>query len=151
MNETTQHNARCFCGEVQFTLSGEPQAMAYCHCDSCRHWSAGPVSAFTLWLPDALQITQGASNTAAFDQNPGSNDHTVVSIRKWCTVCGGHLFTEHPTMGLIDVPAVVIRDFDFQPGFHVHYQETVQPMRDGLAKFKDLPAEAGGCGEELLE
>lgn len=31
--------------------------MGYCHCESCRHWSAGPVNAFTLWKPEALQIT----------------------------------------------------------------------------------------------
>ena len=46
MNEVTDYKGGCFCGSVQFTLSGEPEAMAYCHCDSCRHWSAGPVSAF---------------------------------------------------------------------------------------------------------
>lgn len=40
---------RCFCGEVQFEVSGQPAAMGYCHCGSCRLWSAGPVNAFTLW------------------------------------------------------------------------------------------------------
>ena len=54
-------------------------------------------------------------------------------------------------MGLIDVPSAVISTFAFKPAFHVHYQETVQPMQDGLPKFKDLPAEAGGTGEELAE
>ena len=54
-------------------------------------------------------------------------------------------------MGLIDVPAAVIRDFMFEPGFHVHYQESVHPMRDGLPKFKDLPEAAGGSGEKLPE
>ena len=57
MNQVTDYKGGCFCGSVQFTLSGEPEAMAYCHCDSCRHWSAGPVSAFTLWKPDTMQIT----------------------------------------------------------------------------------------------
>lgn len=52
-------------------------------------------------------------------------------------------------MGLVDVPAVVIKKLDFKPGFHVHYQETVHQMKDGLTKFKDLPAEAGGSGVEL--
>jgi hypothetical protein len=26
-----------------------------------------------------------------------------MSFRKWRTVCGGHLFAEHPTLKLIDV------------------------------------------------
>ncbi|MCB1868037.1 MAG: GFA family protein [Gammaproteobacteria bacterium] len=151
MNKNSQHTGSCFCGAVKFTLHAEPEAMAYCHCNSCRHWSAGPVSAFTLWKPDALQVTQGEENIALFDKNPGTSDETVVSERKWCRICGGHVFTDHPTMGLIDVPAVVIEDFDFKPGFHVHYQETVHHIKDGLPKFKDLPKEAGGSGEQLPE
>ena len=37
----------------------------------------------------------------------------------------------------------------FKPGVHVHYQETVLPMKDGLPKMKDLPAEMGGSGTTL--
>lgn len=151
MSENNTYEASCFCGDVKFTLTGDPQAMAYCHCDSCRHWSAGPVSAFTLWTPESLQVTQGEQHIAGFDKNPGSDDDTVVSKRKWCNHCGGHLFTEHPTMGLIDVPAVVIDKLNFTPGFHVHYQETVHHIKDGLPKFKDLPEEAGGSGMQLEE
>ena len=151
MNNSSSHKAGCFCGAVQFTLTGEPEAMAYCHCDSCRHWSAGQVTAFTLWKPENVQITQGAEQVGMFDGNPKSGDETVVSQRRWCKKCGGHLFTDHPTMGLIDVPAVVIQDFAFEPGFHVHYQESVHHIKDGLPKFRDLPKEAGGSGIELPE
>jgi len=151
MNDSTTYKASCFCGDVQFELNGAPEAMAYCHCNSCRQWSAGPISAFTLWKPENVKITQGADNVGRFDKNPGTDNKTIVSIRKWCKSCGGHLFTDHPTMGLIDVPAVVIKNLDFKPGFHVHYQETVLHMKDELSKFKDLPAEAGGSGEELPE
>jgi len=35
--------------------------------------------------------------------------------------------------------------------FHVHYQESVHEMKDGLPKFKDLPIDAGGTGTELTE
>ena len=149
MNNLTNYKGRCFCGDVQFSLRGKPEAMAYCHCYSCRHWSGGPVSAFTLWKPETVEITQGKDKIAVFDKNPGTDNETTVSKRTWCKSCGGHIYTEHPTMGLIDVPAVVIEDFTFKPGFHVHYQETVHPMQDDLPKFKDLPSEAGGSGEEL--
>lgn len=151
MNKTANYQGGCFCGAVQFNLNYAPEAMAYCHCDSCRHWSAGPVSAFTLWKPEALQITHGQENIATFNGNPGGDNEAVVSDRKWCKCCGGHLFTDHPTMGVIDVPAAVIKNFSFEPAFHVHYQESTHPIRDGLPKFKDLPKEAGGSGELLPE
>jgi len=151
MNKKNKYQGRCFCGDVQFTLNGEPEAMAYCHCDSCRKWSAGPVSAFTLWKPNTVKITKGLDSIAGFDKNPLSGDKAVVSNRVWCKTCGGHVYTDHPTMGLIDVPAVVIDNLEFIPGFHVHYQETVHAIKDGLPKFRDLPKEAGGSGIELCE
>ena len=46
------HKGECFCGAVHVEVSGEPEAMGYCHCQSCRSWSAAPVNAFTLWKPD---------------------------------------------------------------------------------------------------
>jgi len=151
MSKQNEYKASCFCGDVEFTLNGEPELMAYCHCDSCRRWSAGPLSAFSLWKPENIHFTKGQDKIASYNGNPGSDHEGVVSIRQWCTSCGGHVFTDHPTMGLFDVPAAIIKNLSFKPGFHVHYQESVQPLADGLPKFKDLPKEAGGSGEELRE
>ncbi len=144
MSNKELYKGSCFCGAVEFTVSGEPAGMGYCHCDSCRHWSAGPVNAFTLWSPEAVKITQGADNIGTYNKTPQSS-------RKWCKTCGGHLLTEHPEMGLIDVYAAVLPQLPFQPGVHVHYQESVLHVRDGLPKMKDLPAEMGGSGDTLAE
>ncbi len=138
------YQGQCFCGAVKFTLTGEPAAMGYCHCESCRAWSAGPVNAFTLWNPDALKITQGADQIGTFAKTPASE-------RQWCKACGGHLFTRHPAWNLVDVYAAVIPAFPFKPGVHVHYQETRLRMHDGLPKMKDVPAEMGGSGVALAE
>ena len=144
MNIEQQYQASCFCGAVKFSVSTQPILMAYCHCDSCRHWSAGPVSAFTLWKPETLTVTQGEDQIDSYKKTPGS-------VRKWCRTCGGHLFTEHPEMCVIDVPAAVIPELSFKPALHVHYQESVQPIAAGLPKMKDLPAEAGGSGDLIPE
>ena len=144
MSNDSTYQGACFCGAVQFTVAGKPAAMGYCHCDSCRTWSAGPVNAFTLWKPEALRVTRGADKIASFAKTPNSQ-------RKWCKACGGHLFTEHPRWELIDVYAALIKDFPYQPGVHVHYQETRLPMRDGLPKMKDLPGEMGGSGVALAD
>ena len=61
--------------------------------------------------------------------------------------CCGHLMTTHPTLGLVDVFAATLPTLEFKPGVHVNYAETVLPMRDGLPKLKDFPAELGGSGE----
>ena len=138
------HKGTCFCGAVAFELTGEPAAMGYCHCESCRHWSAGPINAFTLWPPDSLRITKGESNIGVYHK-------TDRSLRKWCKTCGGHLFTDHPQWKLVDVYAAVIPTLKFKPALHVHYQETVLPVKDALPKQKDIPKEMGGSGQLVAE
>ncbi|RTR33290.1 GFA family protein [Shewanella atlantica] len=144
MSAKPSFQGSCFCGAVQFTVTGTPNGMGYCHCESCRKWSAGPVNAFTLWDPEAINITAGADKISSFNKTPGST-------RKWCRECGGHILTEHPTMNLVDVFAASIPSLKFEPGIHVHYQESVLPIKDGLPKMKDMPSEAGGSGETMPE
>lgn len=37
------------------------------------------------------------------------------NLQQDCTQCGGHVFTDHPGVGLIDVYAAVIDDFPYEP------------------------------------
>ncbi|MFY9971271.1 MAG: GFA family protein [Roseiarcus sp.] len=138
------YKGRCFCGAVEIEVSGAPEGMGYCHCNSCRSWSAGPVNAFTLWKPEAVRVTAGADQVAMFQK-------TELSQRQYCRTCGGHIMTNHPTLGMVDVYAATLPMLKFDPGLHVNYAETVLPIRDGLPKFKDFPADFGGSGELIPE
>ena len=138
------YKGSCFCGAVEFTVSGEPAAMGYCHCESCRHWSAGPVNAFSLWPPEAVKVTKGADNIGTYNKTP-------MSFRKWCKICGGHLFNDHPTLKLTDVFVAMIPGLEFQPAVHVNYQECALRLKDGLPKLKDFPKEMGGSGVAVAE
>ena len=101
---TAKHTGSCFCGAVTLELSGAPEAMGYCHCSSCRSWSAGPVNAFTLWKPENVKVTKGADLVGRFQKSDNSE-------RKWCKKCGGHFVVHaqdlHPRFvcGLCDVPS----------------------------------------------
>jgi hypothetical protein len=138
------HSGNCFCGAVQVEVTGAPEAMGYCHCASCRSWSAGPVNAFTLWKPENVRVTRGAESLGHFAKTPTSD-------RQFCTQCGGHVMADHPTFGLTDVYAATIPTLEFKPALHVNYAETVLPMKDGLPKLKDFPSELGGSGVALPE
>ena len=140
----SRYLGKCFCGAVEIAVTGEPAGMGYCHCSSCRSWSAGPVNGFTLWPPEAVTVTKGNGNVGVFHK-------TERSYRKWCTLCGGHLFTDHPEWKLIDVYAATIPAFPFKAGVHVNYAESVLRMKDGLPKLKDFPRELGGSGETVPE
>lgn len=138
------HVGNCFCGEVKLEATGAPEAMGYCHCRSCRSWSGGLVNAFSLWKPEAVKVTAGAESIATFQKTP-------FSQRQYCAKCGGHLMTNHPTLGLVDVFAATLPTLPFSPQVHVNYAETILPMKDGLPKLKDFPAEFGGTGETVPE
>ena len=138
------YTGSCFCGAVEIVAEGAPEAMGYCHCRSCRSWSGGPVNAFSLWKPEAVRITSGEEHIATFQK-------TERSQRQYCAKCGGHLMNRHPLWGVVDVYAATIPTLAFVPAVHVNYAETVLPMRDGLPKLKDFPAELGGSGETMAE
>ncbi len=144
MGADTKHKGHCFCGAVELEVTGDPAAMGYCHCDSCRQWSAGPVNAFTLWPPETVKVTKGADKVMSFQKSANS-------VRKWCSVCGGHLLTDHPQWKLVDVYAAILPDVPFTAMLHVNYQNTVLPMKDGLPKQKDFPTELGGTGTLVAE
>ena len=138
------YKGECFCGEVKLEVTGEPEGMGYCHCASCRSWSGGPVNAFTLWKPENVKITAGAGAVATYNKTPGSS-------RKYCAKCGGHLMTDHPGLGVVDVFAATLPGLPYKAGLHINYAETVLPMKDGLPKFKDFPGPFGGSNETMAE
>jgi hypothetical protein len=144
MSENDRYEGQCYCGAVKIVVTGEALGAGYCHCGACRSWSAGPVNAFTLWKPEAVEVTEGADQIGEYNQNERS-------YRQWCKNCGGHLLTRHPEWDLVDVFAATIPSFPFTPGVHVNYASTVLPMKDGLPKLKDFPTELGGSGEAVPE
>ena len=134
----------CFCGSVGIEVSGEPLEMGYCHCNSCRSYSGGPFSAFILWKSEAVRVSKGAEHIGRFNK-------TGMSERQHCAKCGGHIMTSHPDFGLTDVFAGVLPGISFKPAVHLNYAERVIPVRDGLPKLKDFPAQSGGSGEVLAD
>jgi len=138
------YSGKCFCGAVELSVSGDPVAMGFCHCTSCRTWAAAPVHAFIMWKTPTVRVTRGETNLGEFHKSP-------QSLRKFCRTCGGHVMTAHPSWDMIDVFAQVLSDFPFAPTVHVHYGEKTLAIRDGLPKFRDVPKSMGGSGETLPE
>jgi len=79
MSET--YEGSCFCGAVQISVTGEPAAAGYCHCESCRSWSAGPVNAFSLWKPESVKVTRGEANVGVYNKtSTGATVHGSVWV-----------------------------------------------------------------------
>lgn len=134
----------CFCGAVEFEITGEAQVMGYCHCTDCASWAGAPVNAFSLWPADNVTVTKGADNIGSFAKTENSH-------RKFCKTCGGHVFTDHPGMGMFDVYLNTVPSVTHAPAMHIFYGEKTVSIKDGLPKYKDMPADFGGSGDTLPE
>lgn len=143
LHATPTYNGECFCGAVQFAVTGEPYAMGYCHCNACRKWSAAPVTAFALWQDQVVTILSGAAQV-------GSYKWSEKSTKTFCQKCGGAVMAE--TKGdrpYIDVYPPLLPSLLFTPQMHIFSESAVLDINDALPRFKDLPAEAGGSGAML--
>ena len=141
---TDTNNGSCFCGAVKIDVTGDPEMMGYCHCTDCAEWAGAPVNAFSLWKPENVKITQG-------EDKIGSYARTEASQRKFCIQCGGHIMTDHPGMGMIDVYLNIVPGKEHQGAMHIFYGEKTMSVPDGLPKFKDMPKEFGGSGEMMSD
>jgi hypothetical protein len=125
-------------------VTGAPVVQGYCHCGSCRAWTAQPVTAYALWPAPKVAVIAGAEHMASAPRNDTLSLH-------YCARCGGNLMTQSSSTGLFDVYPMILDGFDFAPQAHVNYGERVLAIRDGLPKFRDMPDTAGGSGEIVAE
>jgi hypothetical protein len=125
---------RCLCGAVEIEVAGEPLAIGYCHCRSCRRWSASPMQPTSIWPRSAFKVTKGEAGVGVYAPSPGRAE------RLWCKTCGGHLGA-YIGSELVDVFPPIMPDFPFKPRSHIFYGEGVMKVPDGLPKFRALPSE----------
>ena len=87
MSSTTeQFEGGCLCGAVRFIATGQPKAVYWCHCQSCRRHTGAPVAVFALYDLKAYTVTKG--EITKFDSTPGQ------TRRGFCARCGSTLTCE---------------------------------------------------------
>src|SRR6202521_6129092 len=60
MSDTTeQFEGGCLCGAIRFVATGQPKAIYWCHCQSCRSHTGAPVSVFALFDGKDYTVTKG--------------------------------------------------------------------------------------------
>src|SRR3712207_7643133 len=62
------------------SVTGQPNAMGYCHCRSCRSWSGGPVNAFSLWPTEAVEVLKGAESIGTYHKTDFSQDRKSTRL-----------------------------------------------------------------------
>src|SRR5688572_24891392 len=90
----TRHGG-CLCGSTRYRASGEPIAVALCHCSMCRRSAGAPAVAWAMFTQDQIELTSG--EIGSYASSPGAQ-------RGFCPRCGTQL-TFHADFlpGLVDV------------------------------------------------
>jgi hypothetical protein len=82
------HTGKCYCGAVEIEMRGDPLEVGYCHCENCRHYSAAPVSAFTLWKRENVSVTKGEEFLGRFKAATSANVVIAQSaaVTSWSSI-----------------------------------------------------------------
>jgi hypothetical protein len=129
------HTGGCHCGAVRYSVNGEPQHVALCHCSDCRKSAGAPVVAWAAFAESDVTVTQGETKTF----NSSGN-----TLRSFCADCGTGLFYRNQDFlpGIIDVQAATFDDPDaFPAGAHIQTAEQIGWMASAheLPKFERFP------------
>ncbi len=120
----------CLCGAVSWEYEGKETWACYCHCDDCRRNCAAPVTAF-IGVPLGSFRWTGAT-AKSYASSPGVQRH-------FCDTCGTPMAfeAEHYEEEIHLYAASLDKPEDFEPKFHVHYEERLPwlHMNDDLEKY----------------
>lgn len=80
----------CQCGQVTYTLSKPPLAVAACHCKQCQKLSTSAFSITAMVDVDAIEFSGEMKEWRRVA------DSGNISVAKFCPTCGNHIYHFNP-------------------------------------------------------
>ena len=81
---------RCFCGAIEYRVTGQPVASGACHCRDCQYVSGGAPAYVMLFPKDVVAITKGTPRAYWSVAETGNR-----VARLFCETCGTPMFAEN--------------------------------------------------------
>ena len=137
MNETTpstERQARCSCGQLTLTATGEPVRVSVCHCRACQRRTGSAFGVQARFACDQIAI-EGRSKTYRRTADSGNQ----VSFH-FCPDCGATVYYRlDPMPDMIAVPVGAFADGTFPaPGVSVYearQYEWLQLLSGAIAHY----------------
>ena len=126
---------RCLCGNISYSIDGDPLATVVCHCDHCQRQSGG---AFSVNVVVAAPQFTVDGELSTYEDKGEAGDKTYV-YRRFCGDCGSPIASEliEPA-GVLAVKAGTLDDRSAVQPVGQYWCDHQQPWVD----LGDLPAEA---------
>jgi hypothetical protein len=122
---------------VKLTVTGDPAAQFYCHCDHCQKVHGAGYVPIMMYPAGQIQVTEGEPLDWALVSTP----------RMTCPKCGTRIFAEVKSVGMRGLVAHLMPAGSFKPMFHIQCQHAMLPVVDKLPHFKSFPAAFGGSDD----
>ena len=101
----TTRTGRCLCGAVTYELTGDPIAVAVCHCD---HRQSGGAFSVNMVAHESQLAIDGSLSTYV---ETGENDDGEYVRRRFCPECGSPVVSELAlTEGIVAVKVGTLDD-----------------------------------------
>jgi len=120
----------CQCGAVRYSVKGEPQHVALCHCRDCRKSAGAPMVGWAAFAEADFSVTQG---------EPVTFNSSGSAMRSFCGKCGTGLFYRNAEFlpGIVDIQSVTLDDPErVPPQVHIQVAERLHWMEQA----HELPA-----------
>lgn len=130
----------CHCGAVRYSVEGEPQHVALCHCSDCRKSAGAPMVSWAAFAEDQFSLEQGELTTF---------NSSGTTLRSFCPKCGTGIAYRNAGYlpGIVDIQSATLDDPAALPaGAHIQVAERIGWMEavHELPVFDRFP----GMGEE---
>jgi hypothetical protein len=77
----------CLCGRVRYEADAGFGPIIHCHCETCRRTHGSAFSSIASVPREGFRWVAGEEFLSSFESSPGK-------FRRFCSVCGSHLFAE---------------------------------------------------------
>lgn len=156
------YTASCHCSLVRFEVSGEPESVMYCHCESCQTIHGTPYQWAAVFHKDKVRITSSPETLRFYRSSPDivDGDERVaygLPCKISCRRCGAPICDEGRNMMMM-MPTYLafprenegrgggggggdaeegrkIVPLAFRAQHHMFYGKRVADMDDGLDKY----------------
>jgi len=104
---------RCLCGQVRYTVTGDPAFSGICHCRNCQRYTGSAFETIVAFPTEAIKV-QGELKTY---QDTGDSGQPV--FRRFCAKCGSGVIADVNVLpsitlvlaGTLDDPAAFLTHF----------------------------------------
>jgi hypothetical protein len=129
----------CRCGEVELTISGDPIAQLYCHCDDCQTVHGAAFVPESVYLKEHVSISSGSPKGWTLKRN----------ARYFCGTCGTRIFIEVKGLNLCGVNGYILPPDGFKAQYHMNCKFAAIPVQDHLPHYAALAPQFGGPEDRL--